>query len=124
MLPPSPRFASHLASLRLEPGRAIVAVSGGGDSMALLDLLLATTATHELELMVGHVDHGIHPASREVADRVEGLAREAGLAVEVGRLDLGPERQRDDRSHRALCFSSRSAGETRCPLHRHRAPRR
>jgi tRNA(Ile)-lysidine synthase len=85
------RFAAHLGTLRLEPGRAIVAVSGGCDSIALLDLLLATRATHGLELMVGHVDHGIHPESREVAGRVEALARDAGLTVVLGQLHLGPD---------------------------------
>ena len=45
----------------------MVAVSGGPDSLALLDLLIATRAEHGLELIVAHADHGIHPDSAKVA---------------------------------------------------------
>ncbi|MGH7534775.1 MAG: tRNA lysidine(34) synthetase TilS, partial [Gemmatimonadales bacterium] len=85
------RFQTHLTHLALPPGRALVAVSGGPDSVVLLDLLHRTSASHRLELIVAHVDHGIHPASSVVAGRVERLARELGLPVEIGRLNLGPD---------------------------------
>lgn len=84
------RFRSHLAGLDLGPGPALVAVSGGPDSVALLDLLTRTVDTHGLELVVGHVDHGIHPDSARVAEAVQGLAHGYGLAIEVGELRLGP----------------------------------
>jgi hypothetical protein len=60
------RFASHLASLGLSPGRAIVAVSGGPDSVALLDLLLQSRQSHQLDLLVAHADHGISLESGDV----------------------------------------------------------
>ena len=59
----SVRFGEHLSSARLfdPPGRVLVAVSGGADSMALLYLLAATAEDLDLELVVGPADHGIHP---------------------------------------------------------------
>ncbi|MFI5235437.1 MAG: tRNA lysidine(34) synthetase TilS, partial [Gemmatimonadales bacterium] len=77
-----------LASLRLPPGRALVAVSGGADSLALLDLLVVTQQDHGLELVVAHVDHGIHPDSGSVAERVSEVARGLGVRCLIGRLNL------------------------------------
>jgi tRNA(Ile)-lysidine synthase len=84
------RFQSQIAGLALPPGRALAAVSGGPDSVALLDLLVRTKAVHGLEVVVGHVNHGIHPESHRVAERVRGLAESYGLPFEVGELGLGP----------------------------------
>jgi tRNA(Ile)-lysidine synthase len=85
------RFRIHLSGLGLDPGRTLVAVSGGPDSVVLLDLLVRTRDLHGLELVVAHVDHGIHPDSGRVADRVRELAIGYGLPFEGGRLQLGPE---------------------------------
>ena len=82
-----------LRSLRLPAGPALVAVSGGPDSVALLDLLVETRGSHGLELIVVHADHGIHPDSGEVARRVEVLAGAYGLRIVTGRLHLGAEHQ-------------------------------
>lgn len=84
------RFRNHLWSLELPTGRALVAVSGGPDSVALLDLLVRTQNTHRLGLVVTHVDHGIHPESAQVADRVQSLATHYQLPFEGTRLALGP----------------------------------
>jgi len=84
-------FRQHLAALPLPTGRALVAVSGGPDSVALLDLMSRTTDVHGLDLIVAHFDHGIHPESAAVADRVGDLARRFGLAYERGRGTLGPD---------------------------------
>jgi tRNA(Ile)-lysidine synthase len=84
------RFADRLKALRVGKGRALVAVSGGLDSVVLLDLLLHTRERHGLELVVAHADHGIHPDSAMVARRVEALARTRGVDVVVGHLRLGP----------------------------------
>ena len=60
-------FGAHLVTLSLPPARALVAVSGGPDSVVLLHLLVATSELHRLDLVVAHFDHGITPASAEVA---------------------------------------------------------
>jgi len=59
--------------------------------VVLLDLLLRTRDLHRLELVVAHLDHGIHPAAAGVADEVRALALAHGLPCELGKLDLGPE---------------------------------
>src|SRR5919106_6049810 len=82
------RFRAHLESLALPGGRALVAVSGGLDSVVLLDLL-HRTAGRSLELVVAHADHGIHPDSASVAERVAAFAGGLGLRCEVTRLELG-----------------------------------
>jgi tRNA(Ile)-lysidine synthetase-like protein len=82
-------FRRHLGRLPLPSGRAIVAVSGGPDSIALLDLLLRTRDFHQLELIVAHADHGISAESGSVAARVRDLASSLGLPCEVGELRLG-----------------------------------
>jgi tRNA(Ile)-lysidine synthase len=83
-------FRGHLPTLHLPVGRALVAVSGGPDSVALLDLLHRTRDLHQLELVVAHFDHGIHPASARVAAGVRALAASYRLAAEEGRGSLGP----------------------------------
>jgi tRNA(Ile)-lysidine synthase len=83
------QFRQHLATLTLSEGRALVAVSGGPDSVVLLDLLRRSTDLHRLELVVAHFDHGISAASAEVALAVQALAASWGLAVECGRGALG-----------------------------------
>jgi tRNA(Ile)-lysidine synthase len=82
-------FRNHLARLALEPGPALVAVSGGPDSVALLDLLVQAQEAHRLELVVAHLDHGIHPESPQVAEQVKRLAESYGLPIEAGRVELG-----------------------------------
>ena len=84
-------FRAHLPTLGLEPGRALVAVSGGPDSVALLDLLHHSRDLHELALAVAHFDHGIHPESATVAARTRALAARYGLPYEEGRGALGPD---------------------------------
>jgi tRNA(Ile)-lysidine synthase len=82
-------FGAHLVALRLPAARALVAVSGGPDSVVLLHLLVTTRALHDLELVVVHFDHGIHPASAEVASAVGALAARYGLRYEQGHGALG-----------------------------------
>ncbi|MGH7629849.1 MAG: tRNA lysidine(34) synthetase TilS [Gemmatimonadales bacterium] len=83
-------FRAHLGTLALPSRRLLVAVSGGSDSVALLDLLSGCRAALGLELTVAHVDHGIHPDSAWVAARVRELAAGSGLPCLVHELGLGP----------------------------------
>jgi tRNA(Ile)-lysidine synthase len=83
------QFRRHLGTLSLPEGEALVAVSGGADSVVLLDLLQRTAALHRLTLVVAHFDHGISPASAEVAASVESFAASRGLAFESARGNLG-----------------------------------
>ena len=82
-------FGAHLGTLALPSRHLLVAVSGGPDSVALLDLLSGCRDELALELTVAHVDHGIHPDSAQVADRVRELAAGYGLRCLVRTLALG-----------------------------------
>jgi tRNA(Ile)-lysidine synthase len=83
------QFRAHLASLALPGGPGVVAVSGGLDSIVLLDLLHRTESATR-ELVVAHADHGIHPQSASVAQSVAAFAAGLGLRCELERLGLGP----------------------------------
>src|SRR5438309_701241 len=87
------RLRHHLARTRLfgEPGIALLAVSGGADSVALLDLLHALAPELGLSLVVAHVDHGIGSDSGTVARAVGELAERYELSFEIGELSLGPD---------------------------------
>lgn len=75
------RLRSHVVTERFfaQPGLALLAVSGGPDSVALLDLFSQLGAEFELELAVAHVDHGIAEESVAVAHQVADLAARYGL---------------------------------------------
>lgn len=67
-------------------GKYVVAVSGGVDSMVLLDLL---TKQAKINLVVAHFDHGIRVESAEDAAFVEAKAKEYELPVETSSGQLG-----------------------------------
>ncbi len=87
------RFRAHLEATRLfrEPGVALVAVSGGADSVALLDLLHGVAGAFGLSLVVAHADHGIRADSRTVGRAVRALAERYDVPFELGELALGPD---------------------------------
>lgn len=66
----------------------LVAVSGGVDSVVLLDMLVSEGMN---ELIVAHFDHGIRDNSAEDAAFVRGLAKQYGLPFESQREELGKD---------------------------------
>lgn len=74
----------------LAPGdSAVVAVSGGPDSMALLHLLSRLAAGMRLKLTVAHVNHGFRGEESDEEERmVEAYARGLGLPFRVAHLDM------------------------------------
>src|SRR5947207_2918644 len=91
--PLAERLRRHVRRARLFPkaGTAIVAVSGGADSVALLDLLHDLVPQLGITLVVAHADHGIQSDSRTVGQSVSALAAKYGLPFELGELHLGPD---------------------------------
>lgn len=83
------RFRGSLSALSLDSTPALVAVSGGPDSLALLDLLVQTRDHHRLPLIVAHVDHGVATESGAVAKRVRADAGRYELPYVVTTLALG-----------------------------------
>ena len=78
------RFADDLRASGLLNGvsAAVVAVSGGIDSMTLLHLLRfgpAAAASEGIVLHAAHIDHRMHPESRAEADRVGEVCSDWGV---------------------------------------------
>lgn len=73
--------------LQLKPGTYVVAVSGGVDSMTLLDVLAKLP---NLKLIVAHLDHGIRPDSAVDLELVRTAANHYGLPFVFDQAALGP----------------------------------
>jgi tRNA(Ile)-lysidine synthetase-like protein len=71
------------------PGTYILAVSGGIDSMVLLDLLNKTKRPDQT-LIIAHLDHGIRVDSNADRKLVENTAMTHGLVFEYKEVKLGP----------------------------------
>ncbi len=72
--------------------RYVIAVSGGVDSVVLLDVLYRRGIR---SLVVAHVDHGIRPDSADDAKFVKELAAHYDLPFETVRLELGADASED-----------------------------
>lgn len=72
--------------MKIPKGRYILAVSGGVDSMVLLDLLSNLPG---VSLVIAHFNHGIRPDSGEDEKLVASVAAVLGLPFEAGRGELG-----------------------------------
>ncbi|MCB9666021.1 MAG: tRNA lysidine(34) synthetase TilS [Alphaproteobacteria bacterium] len=85
------RVAEGIVARALWPAgaRVAVAVSGGLDSVVLLDLLVRTRGVHRGALHVATFDHGTRPGSSADADFVAGLAEALELPLRRGREALG-----------------------------------
>jgi tRNA(Ile)-lysidine synthase len=81
--------------------RYLVAVSGGIDSVVLLDVLVKN-AKHEL--IVAHFDHGIREDSADDARFVEGLAGKYNLPFITKREELGKEVSEDKARQKRYAF--------------------
>lgn len=71
-----------------KPGKYVVAVSGGVDSVALLDIL---HKKHTYELVVAHFDHGIRADSPTDRHLVQAMAAAYGLPFFYEEGKLGPQ---------------------------------
>ena len=73
--------------VKLPKGKYILAVSGGEDSMVLLNML---SKMPELDLVVAHFDHGIRPSSTTDEAFVRTAVYRLGLVYESAVGGLGP----------------------------------
>lgn len=69
-------------------GRILVAVSGGLDSLVLLNLLRAVSPGLGLSLEIAHAEHGLRPESSRDAAFVRSLAASLGLPFHLGTLQV------------------------------------
>lgn len=81
MIPAHPGFAAVMADLfgPAPPGRIGLAVSGGGDSTALMVLAAGWAQAAGVGLQAVTVDHGLRPGAAEEATAVARLAGRLGL---------------------------------------------
>lgn len=78
--------------ISIQPGTYVVAVSGGVDSMVLLDLLRQQPG---VKLVVAHFDHGIRSDSAFDRELVQRTARSHGLPFVYHEAKLGPGASED-----------------------------
>lgn len=95
-------LAKHLSK---EGGAILLGFSGGGDSLALLYLLLECGQTSNLHL--AHVDHGWREESAEEAEELSLLAKKLGLPFHLRRLEkkAGKNQEARARDERSKFFS-------------------
>lgn len=86
-------FRSAARDLIPEGSSILVAVSGGGDSVALLHLLVRFAEGSKIRLAVAHLDHGLRRGSRADRRFVEKLAAELGLPCLGDRREVAPLRR-------------------------------
>ena len=91
----------------------VVAVSGGADSLCLLDAMAAVVPRAQTRLRVGHIDHQLRPASAEDAEHVGRIATSLHLAWQVQAVDVA-----------ALAAAEKRGIEEAARLGRYRALRR
>lgn len=65
------------------PPRVGVALSGGGDSMALLHILSQGVLGQDVKIMAATVDHGLRDGSAQEARHVAGIVTQMGIDHEV-----------------------------------------
>ncbi|MFV1986305.1 MAG: tRNA lysidine(34) synthetase TilS [Gemmatimonadota bacterium] len=73
--------------------RVLIALSGGGDSVALLHLLVREAGPQGFALHAAHFDHGLREGSRAEAVRIRRMAEGLGVPCTVGRANDLPRNQ-------------------------------
>lgn len=101
------------------PARLLVAVSGGADSVALLQALVVgrrRRALSRLELVVGHVDHRLRPDSEADYQLVRAHAERLGLSFQAARVTVETKRGGLEEAAREARYASleRLALESGC----------
>jgi len=89
-------FIDAAVELIPEGSSVIAAVSGGGDSVALLHLLVRYAPRRKIRVAVAHLDHGLRRGSRTDRRFVESLAHELDLPCVADRRDVPSLKRRGE----------------------------
>jgi tRNA(Ile)-lysidine synthase len=73
----------------------VVALSGGKDSVALLDALSRLAPGRGFRLVAAHLDHGLRPSSAEDARFCRRLCRRLGVTLRTARADVRARAERE-----------------------------
>jgi len=90
------QFRRAVTALVPDRSTVLAAVSGGGDSVALLHLLKRASRGRRYRLVVAHLDHGLRPGSRGDHRFVEALAEELSVECIADRRGVSELRRRDE----------------------------
>lgn len=82
----SPHFVACRRAVRPFTGQAVIGLSGGPDSLALV----AAAAAEGKRVRALVVDHGLQDGSAQVAHRAAHQARSLGVSAEVVRVEIDP----------------------------------
>jgi len=105
------RFAENLRSLGVGEGaRVLVALSGGGDSVALLHLLRFACPDERMAVFAAHFDHAMRAESARDAKWVAGLCRAWGVPLVTGRAE-GVLRTEEEARDARYAFLRQARGE-------------
>ncbi len=73
----------------------VVGLSGGSDSVALLDALASVAEERGFPVIAAHLDHGLRPDSRDDVAFCEGVCRRLGVGFRTARADVRGRAERD-----------------------------
>jgi tRNA(Ile)-lysidine synthase len=103
--------------------RILVAVSGGGDSMALLHVLARLAAKQKFSVAAHSVDHGLRPEAAAEVELVRRFAEQMGIPFTASQLALAPGSNLQARAraarYAALADAAASAGASRIATAHH-----
>ena len=93
-----------------QSGQTVVAgLSGGPDSVAMLDALLLLAPSHGWRVVAAHLDHGLRPSSPDDVSFCRELCRRLGVPLRVGAADVHARAARDGRGIEAAAREERYA---------------
>ncbi|MBI5202860.1 MAG: tRNA lysidine(34) synthetase TilS [Elusimicrobia bacterium] len=90
-----PKLVGRGSALLQEGDRVLVAVSGGADSVCLLDFLSRWGERRRVRIRAAHFDHGLRAGSSKDAAFTLALARRLGAEAEVVKLPVRARAARD-----------------------------
>jgi len=101
----------QMLKVSLAPGRYVAAVSGGVDSMVLLDLVVNQPG---VEVTVAHFQHGMRPPDQTVVDKtlVRAAAELYGVQLVTDEATLGPNASEEAARIARYSFLLRTMRET------------
>lgn len=103
-------LAGGHGSKKVSVKKYVLAISGGVDSVAMLDMFMSgELGEADSEYIIAHFDHGIRDNSASDADFVRGLAERYGLKFEARREELGRGTSEDRARVRRYAFLNETA---------------